>query len=394
MPPPKSICQGIAILGSTGSIGTQTIHVLQRYSQHFKIKLLTAHTQSDLLIKQAKTCQPAAVLLSHPIAYKHAKQALKHSKIKVYDNNEWQEALTTPGIDKVLVALVGIAGLKPTLLALQAKKDIALANKETLVIAGQIITEYARKQACHIYPVDSEHAGLFQCLLGENKEHVSQLILTASGGPFRGKSKQQLKDITPQQALRHPNWTMGKKVSIDSATLMNKGLEVIEARWLFGIKGEQIDVVVHPESIVHAMVAFCDGSIKAQIATQDMRIPILYALSYPRRLALPDLTLKWDKTPLLRFEAPDRTTFPALDLCYKALNKAGNAPCVLNALNEVAVKAFLSEKISFLAISDLIAEGLQHLKYLKQPSYEDLTASDKTARQWAKDRLVMAKKYI
>ncbi|MCC7303699.1 MAG: 1-deoxy-D-xylulose-5-phosphate reductoisomerase [Bacteroidia bacterium] len=374
----------IAILGSTGSIGTQALEVIREHPEHFSAEILAAGNNADLLIKQALEFQPNIVVIAGDAAYKKVKAALSSHPIKVYSGEKSiEEVVAFDSVDMVLAAIVGYAGLSSTLAAIKAGKSVALANKETLVVAGGIITAEAKVSGAGIIPVDSEHSAIFQCLAGEWKNPLEKIILTASGGPFRGKKKSDLEKVTVADALKHPNWNMGSKITIDSASLMNKGLEVIEAKWLFGLRPEQIEVLVHPQSIIHSMVQFHDGSMKAQMGLPDMKLPILYAFSFPLRLPSATPRLNLNQFPSLSFENPDSLTFPCLDLAYEAMRKGGNAPCVLNAANEMAVQAFLSERIGFNRIPEIISETLYAVSYVPEPSYEDLILSDKEARKQA-----------
>ena len=371
----------IAIVGSTGSIGTQAIEVIKAHPDKFQVEVLTAYANAELLIAQARQTEPNVVVIGREDMYGQVQKALDPLDIKVYAG---KEALNTvvqmDTIDLVLTSLVGYAGLTPTIKAIDAGKPIALANKETLVVAGELITRLAREKGVNIYPVDSEHSAIFQCLVGEFHNKIEKVILTASGGPFRGKSIDFLRSVTKENALKHPNWDMGAKITIDSATLMNKGLEVIEAKWLFGLNNDQIDVVVHPQSIIHSMVQFEDGSIKAQMGLPDMKLPILYAFSYPERIKTNYTRLDFMQYPSLTFEQPDRQTFRNLDLAYYSLKQGGNSPCILNASNEVAVEAFLKDKISFLDIPELIENSLNKVGFVKEPGLEDYINTDKEAR--------------
>ncbi|PKQ70537.1 1-deoxy-D-xylulose-5-phosphate reductoisomerase [Raineya orbicola] len=372
----------IAILGSTGSIGTQALEVIRANTQFFEVEVLTAQNNSDLLIKQAIEFQPNAVVIANENHYHKVSEALQKYPIKVYAGaKSLASVVQMEGIDTVLTALVGFAGLTPTIEAIKARKPIALANKETLVVAGELITELAEKYQVPIIPVDSEHSAIFQCLVGEFHNKIEKIILTASGGPFRGKKREELKNITPAQALKHPNWSMGAKITIDSATLMNKGLEVIEAKWLFGLESHQIEVIVHPQSIIHSLVQFEDGSIKAQMGLPDMKLPIQYALAFPNRISSNFPRFDFAKYPHLTFEQPDTHTFRNLTLAYEALAMGGNAPCILNAANEIAVADFLAEKISFLEITDYIEKSLQNVDFIAKPTLEDLLETDKLTRK-------------
>ena len=364
--------KNIAILGSTGSIGTQALEVIKANSGHFCCEVLVANGNAELLVKQAVEFQPNAVVIGDESKYKEVKAALAPHDIKVFAGaKSVEQVVEMESVDMVLTAMVGFAGLPSTIHAIKHKKPVALANKETLVVAGELITKLARENAVNIYPVDSEHSAIFQCLVGEFDNRIEKIYLTASGGPFRGKTRNELKHITRQQALKHPNWSMGAKITIDSATLMNKGLEVIEARWLFNLRPEQIEVVVHPQSIVHSLVQFTDGSIKAQLGLPDMKLPIHYAFSYPQRVATSFARFDFMKYPSFTFEKPDTETFANLALAYQALEQGGLMPCVLNAANEIAVDAFLQEKISFLQMSDIVAACLSKVNNKQRPSLED-----------------------
>lgn len=371
----------IALLGSTGSIGVQTLQVIKSHSERFEVEVLTAQNNAELLIQQALDFKPNAVVIGNEAMYSMVKEALEPKGIKVYAGERaLAQIVEMETIDLVLTALVGYAGLMPTIHAINAGKNIALANKETLVVAGELITRMAQEKGVNIYPVDSEHSAIFQCLVGEFHNPIEKLILTASGGPFRGKDRRFLETVRKEQALKHPNWDMGAKITIDSASLMNKGLEVIEARWLFGVQASQIEVVVHPQSIVHSLIQFEDGSIKAQLGLPDMRIPIQFALTYPDRYPSDFPRFDFAQYPTLNFEQPDKETFKNLQLAYDALERGGNAPCVLNAANEVVVAAFLKDQVGFLAMSDIIDETLQAVDFVKQPSLEDFIETDKKSR--------------
>jgi 1-deoxy-D-xylulose-5-phosphate reductoisomerase len=372
----------VAILGSTGSIGTQTLDVIRQHPNDFIVEVLTAQNNCDLLIAQALEFKPNAVVIGNEAAYSKVKDALQPHDIKVFAGPKAiAQIVEMDTIDVVLTALVGYSGLIPTVNAIKAGKQIALANKETLVVAGEIITALAKENKVNIFPVDSEHSAIFQCLVGEYHNPIEKIILTASGGPFRGKDRKFLETVTREQALKHPNWDMGAKITIDSASLMNKGLEVIEAKWLFGLKTEQIEVVVHPQSIIHSLVQFEDGSLKAQLGLPDMRIPIQFALSFPDRLKSDFERFDFTKYPQFTFEQPDIKTFRNLQLAFDALAKGGNAPCVLNAANEIAVAAFLSKAVGFLEMSDLIEETLAKAEFISHPSLEDYIETDKRARE-------------
>ena len=375
----------LALLGATGSIGTQALEVLRQQPGRFRVAVLSAQRQWELLARQAREFRPAMVVIGDESCYQSLKQALA-------DQPETEvlagaaalaEAVTRPEIDIVLTALVGYAGLLPTVAAIRAGKDIALANKETLVVAGELITGLIKQHRVRLLPVDSEHSAIFQCLVGEEANPIEKIVLTASGGPFRGRSAADMATVTKAQALKHPNWDMGAKITIDSASLMNKGLEVIEAKWLFGLTDEQIDVVVHPQSIVHSLVQFEDGSLKAQLGLPDMKLPIQYALGYPRRLANTFARFSFLDYPTLTFEAPDHVAFPNLELAFGAMRRGGNAPCVLNAANEVAVAAFLRDQVGFRQMSDLVAECLARVSYLAEPLLADLVATDAETRRVA-----------
>ena len=374
--------KGIAILGSTGSIGTQALEVIVAYPDYFDLQVITAHKNVDLLIEQALKFRPNSVVISDENQYKKLKDALWNEEIHVYCGEDALcQVVESTEVDTVLTALVGYAGLRPTISAINAKKSIALANKETLVVAGALITELAKERGVNIYPVDSEHSAIFQCLTGEFHNPIEKIYLTASGGPFRGYSIDQLSKVTLEQALKHPNWSMGAKITIDSATLMNKGLEVIEAKWLFDLKSEQIDVIVHPQSIVHSLVQFEDGSMKAQMGLPDMKLAIQYALTYPARLKTNFPRFNFMDYPSLTFEQADRKVFKNLDLAYRVMDMQGTAACALNAANEVAVAAFLENKISFLAISELNEHVVEEMTNILSPKYDDFVAIDLAARE-------------
>jgi 1-deoxy-D-xylulose-5-phosphate reductoisomerase len=373
--------KSIAILGSTGSIGTQALEVIGAHPEYLEVEVLTAQNNAELLIEQAKKFNPNAVVIGNENLYQQVKEALDPINIKVFAGEKAiASVVEMDSIDLVLTALVGYAGLKPTIHAIQAGKNIALANKETLVVAGELITKLAREKGVNIYPVDSEHSAIFQCIVGEFHNKIEKITLTASGGPFRGKKIEELKSVTKAQALKHPNWTMGAKVTIDSATLMNKGLEVIEAKWLFGLKADQVDVVVHPQSIIHSMVQFEDGSMKAQMGLPDMRLPIQFALTYPERLKSDFPRFDFTNYPSLTFEKPDTKTFRNLALAFEALSRGGNMPCVLNAANEVAVEAFLKDRIGFLEMPELVERCLTKMDYIANPKYEDYVQTDTETR--------------
>jgi len=371
----------IAILGSTGSIGTQALEVIAAHPDAFEVEVLSAQNNADLLIEQAQRFKPNAIVIVNEDHYQYVKDALKNEPVKVYaGENSLASVAQMETIDMVLTALVGYSGLKPTIKAIEAGKSIALANKETLVVAGELITKIAREKGVNIYPVDSEHSAIFQCVMGEFHNKIEKIVLTASGGPFRGKKKSDLTSITKRQALKHPNWTMGAKITIDSASLMNKGLEVIEAKWLFGLSPSQVEVVVHPQSIIHSLVQFEDGSMKAQLGLPDMRLPIQFALAYPNRLKSDFPRFDFSNYPALTFEKPDTETFRNLALAFEALERAGNMPCVLNAANEVAVAEFLKDRIGFLEMSDIVEKCLEKMHYIKSPGYDDYVNTDKETR--------------
>lgn len=376
----------IAILGSTGSIGTQTLEVIRKNQDKVMAEVLTANNNADLLIQQALEFQPNAVVIGNDAHYKKVNGTLSGHGIKVYAGPEAIASIVEmDSIDMVLTAMVGFSGLKPTIRAIESGKDIALSNKETLVVAGEYITALAADHGVNIYPVDSEHSAIFQCMTGELHNKIEKIILTASGGPFRGKKRHELMKVSKAQALAHPNWNMGAKITIDSATLMNKGLEVIEARWLFGVKADQIEVVIHPQSIIHSMVEFEDGSIKAQLGVPDMRIPIQFALSYPNRWNSDFPRYNFVNNASLSFEEPDVETFRNLALAYEALEGGGILPCIVNAANEMAVEAFLKDKIGFLEIPDVIEACMKRIPYISKPGYEDYFMSDLETRKVAKE---------
>ena len=382
--------KNIAILGSTGSIGTQALDVVRANTDTFVVEVLTGNGNADLLIKQAIEFNPNTVVIADESKYKQVKDALQPHDIKVFAGKKAiAEVVEMESIDLVLAAIVGYAGLESTIAAIKAGKQIALANKETLVVAGELVTSLAREKGVNLYPVDSEHSAIFQCLAGEFHNPIEKIYLTASGGPFRGKDKIFLSSVKKEQALKHPNWEMGAKITIDSASLMNKGLEVIEAKWLFGLKTEQIDVIVHPQSIVHSIVQFTDGSMKAQMGLPDMKLPIQYAMGYPNRIKSDFPRFSFFNYPRLTFEQADTKTFRNLALAFDAMNKGGNAPCVLNAANEVAVEAFLKDKIGFLEMSDVVEKCLQTIHFITKPSYDDYVATDIETRTVA-DRLIKA----
>lgn len=380
--------RGIAILGSTGSIGTQALDVVRAHPARFRVEVLTAGRNADLLIQQALEFKPNAVAIADQSQGQKVRDALWEHDIKAYSGPDAiAQLVETEGVDIVLTALVGFAGLRPTMNAIAAGKHIALANKETLVVAGEIVMRAAREKGVDILPVDSEHSAIFQCLAGEMHNPIEKLILTASGGPFRGRDRNSLAGVTKAQALKHPNWDMGAKITIDSASLMNKGLEVIEARWLFDVKAADIDVIVHPQSIVHSCVQFEDGSIKAQLGLPDMKLPIQYALGYPARMKNDFPRFHFAAYPNLTFEAPDKSTFRNLQLAYDALEDGGSSPCVLNAANEVAVAAFLRDEVAFLEMSDVLEHALNAVSPVGNPDLDQLFELDRAAREAATERV-------
>lgn len=374
----------IAILGSTGSIGTQTLDVVRQYPEEFSVYALTAHRSLDLLIQQALEFNPAVVCIADEALYQPLRDALSDLPIQVMAGEQAiAEMVTMPAIDVVVAAMVGYAGLRPTIEAIKAKKTIALANKETLVVAGEIICQLAQRYRVSILPVDSEHSAIFQSLVGEQPQSIEKLLLTASGGPFRTFTYEQMQHVTASEALQHPNWDMGAKITIDSASMMNKGFEVIEARWLFDIPVEKIQVLVHPQSVVHSAVQFVDGSVKAQLGTPDMRMPIQYALTYPERWQSDVPRLDLFKTNNLTFEEPDLQRFPNLRLAYEAMARGGNMPCVLNAANEVVNLAFREGRCGFLQMSEVIEQTMAMTTFITEPSYDDYVQTDAEARRIA-----------
>lgn len=370
----------IAILGSTGSIGTQALNVIRRHRDLFDVEVLCAGSNADLLISQALEFTPNAVVIADESKYPQVQQALSATDVKVYAGEQSMcDLMDMDSIDMVLAAIVGFAGLRPTLRAIEKGHPVALANKETMVVAGALVTQAAMRHRVPILPVDSEHSAIFQCLIGEHSG-VDKILLTASGGPFRGMKRDELAHVTLAQALHHPNWSMGRKVTIDSASLMNKGLEVIEAKWLFGVEAADIEVLVHPQSVVHSMVQFVDGSIKAQLGVPTMETPIQFAFSFPDRIESHLPRLDFANYPNLTFEKPDREAFRCLDLAYRAIARGGNIPCVMNAANEVAVQRFVDGKIGFLDIADHVERAMQEAHYIESPSLDDLLLTDKTIR--------------
>lgn len=380
--------KNIAILGSTGSIGTQALDVVRQHPEDFEVEVLTAFSNAELLIKQALEFKPNAVVIGEKKKYAEVVDALSALPIKVFAGEESVlQIVEMDSIDMVLVAYVGYAGLLPTIKAIEAGKQIALANKEVLVVAGELVTNLAKEKGVNIYPVDSEHSAIMQCLAGEFHNPIEKIYLTASGGPFRDKNIEYLKTVTKAEALKHPNWSMGDKVTIDSASLMNKGLEVIEAKWLFHLKLEQIDVIVHRQSIIHSIVQFEDGSMKAQMGLPDMRLPIQYALSYPQRLKSDFPRFNFMDYPELTFEKPDISKFRNLSLAFDAMHKGGNMPCIMNAANEIAVQAFLADKIKFLEMPDIIERCMQTIHFIAKPLYDDFVQTNNETRIKAKEFL-------
>jgi 1-deoxy-D-xylulose-5-phosphate reductoisomerase len=382
--------KNIAILGSTGSIGTQALDVIRRNPDIFSIEVLTGQSNADLLIRQAIEFLPNAIVIGNEDCYEKVKETLHPFPVKVFSGqNSLAQIVEMEEIDLVLNALVGFSGLKPTLNAIQAGKTVALANKETLVAAGDLVMKLAEEQKVLILPVDSEHSAIFQCLAGERKEDIEKVILTASGGPFRGKKREHLTKVTKEAALNHPNWKMGNKVTIDSASLMNKGLEVIEAKWLFDLVPSRIEVVVHPQSIIHSIVQFVDGSMKAQMGPPDMRGPIIYAFSYPGRVQTDFPRFDFTTCSQFTFELPDRELFRNLGLAFEALEKGGNMPCILNAANEIAVKAFLEDHMTFLEMPELIERCLNSVSFIRKPTYEDYVQTNLETRAKALEFLLL-----
>ena len=374
----------VAILGSTGSIGTQTLEVIERNPDHFKLEILTARNNADALIAQSRKFLPNHVVISNEDKYHYVSRELSDLPVKVYAGTDALEQIVEmDSVDIIMSALVGFSGLQPTLKAIRAGKDIALANKETLVVGGDLVTKAAIENKVNIYPVDSEHSAIFQCIVGEEINPIEKIILTASGGPFLGKDREYLQNVTREEALKHPNWCMGDKVTIDSASLMNKGLEVIEARWLFGLKPEQIEVIIHPQSIIHSLVQFEDGSLKAQLGIPDMRLPIQYALGFPKRLKSDLERFSFSAYPNLTFQSPDTEIFPNLSLAYRALDKGGNIPCIMNAANEVAVNAFLEGKLGFFDMPGIIEKTMNSVAFIANPDLNDYVETDSEARKIA-----------
>ena len=377
----------IAILGSTGSIGTQALQVIEEHPDLYEAYVLTANNRVELLIEQACKFRPEAVVIANEDKYPQLKEALSDLPVKVYAGMEAICQIVESGpIDIVLTAMVGYAGLRPTMNAIRAGKVIALANKETMVVAGELVNALASQYRTPILPVDSEHSAIFQCL--EVNNPLEKIILTASGGPFRTFTMEQLQKVTKEQALKHPNWSMGAKITVDSASMMNKGFEVIEAKWLFGLQPKQIEVVVHPQSVIHSMVEFEDGAVKAQLGVPDMRLPIQYAFSYPNRVRSSFDRLDFLKCNSLTFEAPDTQRFRNLALAYEALNQGGNMPCIVNAANEVVVAAFLKDQISFLGMSEVIEKSMQRVPFIQTPTYEDYVSTDAETRRIAAEMVI------
>ena len=379
----------IAVLGSTGSIGTQALDVIRQHADLFEVYALTANRNVELLIEQAREFSPEMVVIADEHKYSRLKEALAHLPVKVWAGEDaLSQVVQAEPIQMVLTAMVGYSGLKPTLSAIRAGKAIALANKETLVVAGELVTRLALENQVPILPVDSEHSAIFQCLAGESDNPIEKILLTASGGPFRTFSKEQLAHVTSKEALKHPNWNMGAKITIDSATLMNKGFEMIEAKWLFGVTTEQIQIVVHPQSIIHSMVQFRDSSIKAQMGLPDMRLPIQYALAYPRRIYADFERLDFSRFSSLTFEEPDREKFRCLELAYRAVQKGGNMPCILNAANEIVVAGFLKDAIGFPAMSEIIEQTMEEVPFIPSPTLEDYIQTDAEARRRAAGKIL------
>lgn len=376
----------LAILGSTGSIGTQALDVVAAHPDKFEVEILSAHSNAELLIEQAKKYKPNAVVIVDEDKYEEVKQGLAMQPVKIFAGKQsLDEVVQWDSVDLVLAAIVGFAGLSSTVASIKAGKHIALANKETLVVAGELVMKMAAEHKVNIIPVDSEHSAIFQCLTGETLNSIDKIILTASGGPFIGRKPNYLVNVKASHALQHPNWDMGAKITIDSATLMNKGLEMIEAKWLFGLKNEQIEVVVHPQSIIHSLVEFCDGSVKAQMGLPDMKLPIQYAMAYPARIKNDFKRLSFKDYPKLTFEEPDYKTFRNLALAKDAMFKGGNVPAIMNAANEVVVGAFLKNKVSFIEMSDIIEQAMEEISFIEQPTLEQFQQSDEEAREFASE---------
>lgn len=377
--------KGIALLGSTGSIGTQALDVIRDHADQFSVEVLSAQNNLELLISQVIEFEPNAVVIGNEALYEDLSNAINHLPVKVFCGiSALEQVVEMDSIDMVLTAMVGFAGLNPTIAAINAGKHIALANKETMVVAGELIMKQAKEKGVAIIPVDSEHSALFQSLIGEDIRSIEKVILTASGGPFLDMSVEELKRVSPQDALKHPNWAMGPKITVDSATMMNKGLEVIEAKWLFDLSPAQIDVVIHPQSVIHSMVQFIDGSVKAQMGPPDMKLPIQYALSFPDRLNSGFKRLNFTEYPNLTFQVPEPKIFRNLAISFETLEKGGNWPCIMNAANEIAVEAFLNEKIRFLEIPEVIEQTLVKSQHIQKPSLADLIDSDRMGREIAR----------
>jgi len=375
----------IAVLGSTGSIGTQTLEVISRHSDLFEVEVLTAHNQHEILVKQSLKYRPNAVVISNEKHYQLVNDALDPEGIKVYAGQAaLDQVVQMDSIDIVLAAMVGYAGLSSVIKSLEAGKAVALANKETLVVAGELVTKLSLENRTPIIPVDSEHSAIFQCLVGENGNPIEKIYLTASGGPFRKLSVSEISKVSRLQALKHPNWDMGAKITIDSASMMNKGLEAIEAKWLFSLKPDQIDVIIHPQSIIHSIVQFNDGSMKAQMGLPDMKLPIQYALGFPSRLNSPDKRFNFADYPELNFEKPDLNKFPNLRIAFEVMEKGGNMPCIMNAANEVAVDAFLKDRIGFTQMTTIIEKTLEKATFLKDAGYQEYVKTDRESREIAR----------
>jgi len=376
--------KNISILGSTGSIGTQTLAVVEANPLLYKVVALTAQRNAGLLIEQALKFKPALVVICDQSKYAEVKQGLAGSGVNVLaGESALEEAASLAEADMVITAIMGAVGLRPTIAAIKAGKDIGLANKETLVVAGQLITQLAKEHGVKIIPVDSEHSAIYQCLVGEEQNSIEKIYLTASGGPFRGRNLKYLSAVTKEAALKHPNWVMGAKITIDSASMMNKGLEVIEAKWLFDLREDQIDVIIHPQSIIHSLVQFTDGSMKAQLGLPDMKLPIHYAMAYPQRVQSNFPRFNFMDYPELTFQQPDRVAFRNLDLAYRAMNIGGNMPCIINAANEIVVKAFLEDRIGFLEMSDVIERCMQDLQFIESPTLNNYLETDQHTRIFA-----------
>lgn len=383
--------KGIAILGSTGSIGTQTLQVIAAYREEFVVEVLTANKNADLLINQAMEFQPNAVVIGNESEYEYVTEALKNFPVKVFAGSDAIcQVVQMESVDLVLTAMVGYSGLKPTISAINAGKDLALANKETLVVAGELIVRIIQEKGVQVIPVDSEHSAIFQCLAGEANNKIEKIYLTASGGPFRNYSIDDLKNALVKEALNHPNWNMGKKISVDSASMMNKGLEAIEATWLFGVDPEQVEILIHPQSVIHSLVQFCDGSIKAQMGRPDMKLPILYALGYPKRVESDFPRFSFADYPKLTFEQVDIKKFRNLALSFEAMHRGGNIPCALNAANEAVVHAFLHEKVGFMEMPDIIEKVMNTISFIKKPGIEDLEETNLESHRLAEEHI---KKY-